>query len=78
MIQVVLTISGGVLQSVVANSPDVQYVLIDHDNLKAGDGLMTCHIFNEPDQIIEDLSGFIENETKEYGTLEDSMPAELP
>jgi len=36
-VKVVIEISGGNLQSVASNNPDLEFILVDWDNIKAGD-----------------------------------------
>jgi len=38
MIKVMITIRGGVLQSV-TSTEDIEYLLVDHDNINAGDSV---------------------------------------
>lgn len=48
-VRLIIEISGGVLSRVYTNNTDVEYVLVDDDNIKAGDKGLTI---SKPDNTV--------------------------
>ena len=61
MIKVLITVRGGVVESV-ASTEDILYLVVDHDNIIEGDPIPTMEDFH-PQDMIED-----EQTMKEYLT----------
>lgn len=63
---VVITIASGILEHVASTNPDLEYILIDHDNIEAGD-TVTFNNKIEPDTIVTmaDIEARIESLNKE-------------
>ena len=54
MTKVILVIKGGMLQSVISDS-DLQYVLVDLDNIEQGDEYPDACSMYEPDLIVDNI-----------------------
>lgn len=52
MTKIILEVNGGIVTNVIADGP-VEYVLVDWDNLEAGDEFPTEEDFREADTIVD-------------------------
>lgn len=54
MIKVILEVAGGIVNNVIADGP-IEYVLVDWDNLEAGDEFPEMEDFRQADLIIKPI-----------------------
>lgn len=54
MTKIILEVNGGIVTNVIADGP-VEYVLVDWDNIEAGDEFPTEEDFREADTIVDSI-----------------------
>lgn len=54
MTKIIVVIKGGMLQSVISNM-DIQYVIVDHDNIEQGDPYPDANDFYNSNLIVENI-----------------------
>ena len=54
MIRVILEVKGGIVNNVISDGP-IEYILVDWDNLEAGDEFPDEADFRSADTIVEDI-----------------------
>ncbi|MFZ1704377.1 MAG: hypothetical protein WAT79_08515 [Saprospiraceae bacterium] len=68
--KIIITIKGGVLQSVVSNK-EIKYMLIDHDNIERGDEFTGEDDYYSQDLLVENMYQYYKEEESKYLKNED-------
>ncbi len=63
--KIIITIKGGVLQSVVSNY-DIKYMLIDHDNIAGGDEFPGEDDYYSQDLLVENMYQYYKEQESEH------------
>lgn len=63
--KIIITIKGGVLQSVVSNK-EIKYMLIDYDNIAEGDEFPGEGGYYEQDLLVENIQQYYKEQEAEY------------
>lgn len=63
--KIIITIKGGVLQSVVSNY-EIKYMLIDHDNIAGGDEFPGEDDYYSQDLLVENMYQYYKEQESEH------------